>query len=135
MRKRTSQSRVINPAAGFGNIDNAIRNRARAVIQSHPITIAAAIGHELLQRRLIIIACANVRREQQLLGKFFRREIHRAAGEISGLKIVQPSGDASYDESVLRAVKKSSPLSAPPENYRRDFADVELAFRPQDLGA
>jgi colicin import membrane protein len=58
----------------------------------------------------------------------------RDNGEIAGLKIVQPSGDPTYDESVLRALKKSSPLSAPPENYRRDFADVELAFRPQDLG-
>ena len=56
-------------------------------------------------------------------------------GEIFGLKIVQPSGDPSYDESVLRAVKKSSPLPAPPESYRRDFADVELTFRPRDLGA
>lgn len=56
-------------------------------------------------------------------------------GEISGLKIVQPSGDPSYDESVLRAVKKSSPLPAPPESYRKDFADVELTFRPKDLGA
>ena len=56
-------------------------------------------------------------------------------GEIVGLKIVQPSGDPSYDESVLRAVKKSSPLAAPPENYRKDFADVELTFRPRDLGA
>lgn len=56
-------------------------------------------------------------------------------GEIIGLKIVQPSGDPSYDESVLRAVKKSSPLPAPPENYRRDFADVEISFRPRDLGA
>jgi len=56
-------------------------------------------------------------------------------GEIVGLKIVQPSGDPSYDESVLRAVKKSSPLSAPPESYRKDFADVELTFRPRDLGA
>jgi colicin import membrane protein len=56
-------------------------------------------------------------------------------GEIVGLKIVQPSGDPSYDESVLRAVKKSSPLPAPPESYRRDFADVELTFRPRDLGA
>ncbi len=52
-------------------------------------------------------------------------------GEIVGLKIVQPSGDPSYDESVLRAVKKSSPLPAPPESYRKDFADVELTFRPQ----
>lgn len=56
-------------------------------------------------------------------------------GDISGLKIVQPSGDPSYDESVLRAVKKSSPLPAPPESYRKDFAEVELAFRPRDLGA
>ena len=57
------------------------------------------------------------------------------SGEISGLKIVQPSGDATYDESVLRAVKKSSPLPAPPKAYRSDFADVELTFRPRDLGA
>ena len=56
-------------------------------------------------------------------------------GEIIGLKIVQPSGDSSYDESVLRALKKSSPLPAPPEAVRKDFADVELTFRPRDLGA
>src|ERR1044071_369723 len=37
------------------------------------------------------------------------------SGEIVGLKIVQPSGDPSYDESVLRAVKKSSPLSLIPK--------------------
>jgi colicin import membrane protein len=57
------------------------------------------------------------------------------SGEITGLKIVQPSGDPSYDESVLRAVKKSSPLPPPPEGSRKDFADVELTFRPKDLGA
>jgi colicin import membrane protein len=56
-------------------------------------------------------------------------------GEITGLKIVQSSGDPSYDESVLRAVKKSSPLPPPPESSRKDFADVELTFRPKDLGA
>jgi len=56
-------------------------------------------------------------------------------GEIIGLKVVQQSGDQSYDESVLRALKKSSPLPAPPEAYRKEFADVELTFRPRDLGA
>jgi colicin import membrane protein len=56
-------------------------------------------------------------------------------GEIVGLKVVQPSGDQSYDESVLRALKKSSPLPAPPDAYRKDFADVEITFRPRDLGA
>jgi len=59
----------------------------------------------------------------------------RDNGEITGLKIIQSSGDPSYDESVLRAVKKSSPLPPPPESARRDFADVELTFRPKDLGA
>jgi len=59
----------------------------------------------------------------------------RETGEITGLKIIQSSGDPSYDESVLRAVKKSSPLPPPPESARRDFADVELTFRPKDLGA
>ena len=56
-------------------------------------------------------------------------------GEIVGLKLVQPSGNPSYDDSVLRAVRKSSPLPAPPEGVRKDFSDVELAFRPEDLGA
>jgi len=56
-------------------------------------------------------------------------------GEIAGLKIVQPSGNPSYDESVLRAVNKSSPLPVPPEVVRKDFSEVEIAFRPEDLGA
>ena len=56
-------------------------------------------------------------------------------GEIVGLKIVQSSGNSSYDESVLRAVRKSSPLPALTENIRSGFAEVELAFRPEDLEA
>jgi colicin import membrane protein len=57
----------------------------------------------------------------------------RETGEIAGLKITQGSGDVSYDDSVVRAVRKSSPLPPPPENYRKDFMDVELVFRPKDL--
>jgi colicin import membrane protein len=56
-------------------------------------------------------------------------------GEIAGLRIVKPSGDPSFDESVLRALKKSNPLPAPPPDYRGDFAEVEVTFRPSDLGA
>ncbi|HWO42708.1 MAG TPA: cell envelope integrity protein TolA [Candidatus Eisenbacteria bacterium] len=58
----------------------------------------------------------------------------RENGEITGLKVVQPSGDSSYDESVLRAVRKSNPLPPPPESYRADFADVELNFLPPNAG-
>ena len=56
-------------------------------------------------------------------------------GEIVGLKIAQSSGNSSYDDSVLRAVRKSSPLPALTENSRNGFSEVELAFRPEDLEA
>lgn len=58
----------------------------------------------------------------------------RENGQIVGLRIIRLSGDPSYDDSVLRAVAKASPLSPPPENYRKEFMDVELTFRPKDLG-
>jgi colicin import membrane protein len=54
-------------------------------------------------------------------------------GEVFGLKITQSSGDASFDSSVLRAVRSASPLGSPPESYRADFRDVEIIFRPKDL--
>jgi colicin import membrane protein len=56
-------------------------------------------------------------------------------GEIVGLKIVQPSGDRTYDESVLRALRKSTPLPPPPEAHRADFMDYTITFTPKDLGA
>jgi colicin import membrane protein len=56
-----------------------------------------------------------------------------ADGEIFGLKLLKASGDASYDESVVRAVLRASPLPPPPPSYVRDFAEVEATFRPQDL--
>lgn len=54
-------------------------------------------------------------------------------GDVFALQIVGASGDGSYDESVIRAVKRASPLPPPPTTYLRDFSDVELTFRPKDL--
>jgi colicin import membrane protein len=51
-------------------------------------------------------------------------------GEITGMKIAEPSGDPAFDESILRALRKSSPLPSPPESYRKDFAQVEMNFQP-----
>jgi len=56
-------------------------------------------------------------------------------GVVTELRVTQPSGDAAYDASVLRAVRGASPLGAPPEKHRADFADVELTFQPGDLKA
>lgn len=54
-------------------------------------------------------------------------------GEIVGLRIVRNSGDSSYDDSVIQAVRRSTPLPPPPETYQKDFMDVELTLRPKDL--
>jgi TonB family protein len=54
-------------------------------------------------------------------------------GTIAELRVTEPSGDGSYDASVLRAVRATSPLAPPPAVYRKDFADVELTFQPSDL--
>ena len=75
-------------------------------------------------------AWAGPKRSLKALVRFGVKE----SGEIIGVKIIQSSGDALYDESVIRAVKKSSPLAAPPENHRKDFADVEYSFQPDQVG-
>jgi TonB family protein len=55
------------------------------------------------------------------------------SGEITNIRLVERSGDQSYDTSVERAVKGAGPLPPPPEAYRTDFSSVELTFRPADL--
>ncbi len=54
-------------------------------------------------------------------------------GEVVNVRISKPSGDPSYDASVERAVRAANPLPPPPEGYRKEFSDVELIFRPEDL--
>ncbi len=56
------------------------------------------------------------------------------SGQIVDLRIVRGSGDTSFDESVLRAVRTVRNLGPPPERHRRDFSDVQLTFEPADLG-
>ena len=55
-------------------------------------------------------------------------------GEITGLRLVGTSGDRSFDESVIRAIKKASPLPPPPAEFRREFMNVILPFNSLDLG-
>jgi TolA protein len=59
----------------------------------------------------------------------------KETGELAGLRVTQRSGDPTYDESVIRAIKRSSPFTPPPESHRKEFADVEMTFKPSDFGA
>ncbi len=55
-------------------------------------------------------------------------------GRIGGVRIGHASGDASYDASVLSALTGVGQLPPPPLRHVNEFADVELTFRPADLG-
>lgn len=57
----------------------------------------------------------------------------RENGEITGLRLTSSSGDPSYDDSVMRAIKKANPLPPPPESYRAEFADVDVRFTAKDM--
>jgi colicin import membrane protein len=55
-------------------------------------------------------------------------------GEVQDVRVVQSSGDKAYDEAVLRAIQKSSPLPLPTDRDARAEFLPELSFlhRPKD---
>ena len=59
----------------------------------------------------------------------------RDNGEIAGLKITRSSGDRSYDESVMRALRGANPLPALPEKLRDELKDWELDFNSKELAS
>jgi colicin import membrane protein len=53
-------------------------------------------------------------------------------GVIKNVKLVKTSGDSSYDDSVLRAAAKASPLPAPPKIVYQYFKSVRITFDPRE---
>ena len=50
-----------------------------------------------------------------------------SGGDLTSLKITRSSGNVDFDNSLIRAVRKSIPLPIPPEK-REKFAEFELVF-------
>jgi len=57
-----------------------------------------------------------------------------ADGAVTGVRIVQPSGNAAYDASALRAVQLASPLPPPPARYVEQFREFQMEFHSEDQG-
>lgn len=55
-----------------------------------------------------------------------------SSGEISNVEVVKTSGNREFDDSVLRAVYKASPLPAPPEKVYEYFKKVRMVFDPRE---
>ena len=53
-------------------------------------------------------------------------------GTILETKIKSRSGDFFFDESVMKAVKRSDPLPPFPEVYKKSYGEIEIIFNPQN---
>ena len=57
-------------------------------------------------------------------------------GKVTGVKITQSSRNSSFDESVIRAIRRAAPFPAPPEKYRDQFAHgIEAVFKLGELNS
>lgn len=53
-------------------------------------------------------------------------------GTLSNVRIIQSSGNREYDDSVLRAVYKASPVPPPPQSVYEFFREVSMSFDPRE---
>ncbi|MSQ47121.1 MAG: cell envelope integrity protein TolA [Deltaproteobacteria bacterium] len=55
-------------------------------------------------------------------------------GEVVGAEVADSSGDQTFDQSALRAVRKAGPFPEPPEAHREEFATqkVEITFSGEE---
>ena len=55
-------------------------------------------------------------------------------GELEGVKVLESSRDAAFDESVVSAIQRAAPFPPPPEKYRSQFEKgVQAEFKPGEL--
>jgi TolA protein len=50
----------------------------------------------------------------------------QADGEVQEVELMKSSGDAVFDQSVLRAVRKAAPFSPPPQAYAQEFTTQKI---------
>ena len=55
-------------------------------------------------------------------------------GSVAGVKIAKSSNNPTFDDSVVRAIRRAAPFPAPPEKYRAQFAGgIEALFSLGEL--
>ena len=52
----------------------------------------------------------------------------RENGEIDDIHVEESSGNGNFDDSVVRAIRKASPVPQPPAAFYADFAEVRFWF-------
>lgn len=57
----------------------------------------------------------------------------RAGGDITAIRVIESSGNRSFDQAVVRAINKSNPLPAMPSVFGGQSVTMQLKFKPSDL--
>jgi len=55
-------------------------------------------------------------------------------GDVSGVRLEQPSGDGVFAASVVRAVERANPLPPPPARYVNEFREFLIEFHSEEEG-
>jgi TonB family protein len=53
-------------------------------------------------------------------------------GRVEQLHLVQASGNPLFDASLIRAIKRASPLPVLPTDYPGEMLEVEMRFRARE---
>lgn len=107
---------------------------ARAAASKHQAEVASVVG----QHRDLI--SAKVRGNTRLPGNLKGNPEVRClvkllpTGEVLSVRVTQSSGNVAYDDAVMRAIEKSSPLPLPADREARAAFVPELSFvhRPKE---
>jgi colicin import membrane protein len=57
----------------------------------------------------------------------------RRDGTVLGINFIKRSGNKLFDESVLKAIEKSSPLRPLPKEYKENYEEIKIKFNLKDL--
>lgn len=107
---------------------------ARSVASKRQAEFARAVGQ--YRDKISATVRGNVRLPDNLKGNPEVRCLVRLlpTGEVLSVKVTQSSGNVAYDEAVIRAIEKSSPLPLPADRDARAEFVPELSFvhRPKE---
>lgn len=122
--------------------DEAAANEARVAKQAEAVAAAGKRQTELdsligKHRDLISAKVrGNTRLPDNLTGNPVVRCVVKLlpTGEVQGVRVTQSSGNVAYDQAVVRAIEKSSPLPLPSDRDARAAFVPELSFvhRPKE---
>ncbi|MDP1863688.1 MAG: cell envelope integrity protein TolA [Thiobacillus sp.] len=107
---------------------------ARAAANKRQAELATAVG--IYRDKISATVRGNTRLPDNLKGNPEVRCLVRLlpTGEVLSVRVTQSSGNVAYDEAVVRAIEKSSPLPLPAEREARKEFVPELSFvhRPKE---